>query len=286
MYSCCWKVCSRRLASHSGLAAEMRLLRDVNIKPRNLLWQPGLKYLRPFFFFISRADYTHVKWPVPLHLPLGSLIHSFQVIRYQRSYHYICPGCLGEQSRLLPSVFLTLSTAACGWDHCFRHSQRPLLTPASFEVWCELLFTETSQRQVLLTTVHRINTPVCISDISPPTPLPLLLLRLWLQPPRSWNVKNVKSSLIQLLGEVRTPLGDWRGKVCCCSLCTRQLTSALCKDCLCSVSWPHHLHPPPRNLLPISLLMAVNFWMHSYGHPYVIKAFLRREEMSSAEYRL
>lgn len=50
------------LLPSSGLAAELRLLRDVNLKPRNLLWQPGLTYIRPFFLNFKGLLHSYNGW--------------------------------------------------------------------------------------------------------------------------------------------------------------------------------------------------------------------------------
>ena len=229
-YSCCWKLCSKRLASHSGLAAEMRLLRDVNRKPRNLLWQPGLKCIRPFFFFFflhfkallhsrkTAGTFAPTAGPPNSQLPGAAVTRAATTAAVQVPWESRA-GCG-------PARFV-LSTAACGWAAA-SGTPRPPLTPASYHYW---------QRQVLLTTVHRVDTLVLAEVIFFYFfffPLFFLvffpLLRLWLQPPWSWNTNNVKSCLMQLLGEVRTLLGERRGKVRGCSLCTRPRTSALFED--------------------------------------------------------
>lgn len=143
LYSCCWKVCSKRRASHSGLAAEMRLLRDVNIKPRNLLWQPGLKYIRPFFFLHFKGLLHSCKMAGTFASPVGIPNSRLSGNILTREATTTSVQVAWESKAGCCPVCFSLSTAACGRDHCFRHSQRPLLAPASSEVWCELLFTET-----------------------------------------------------------------------------------------------------------------------------------------------
>lgn len=78
LYSCCWQVLFQGTCFPFLAGCRMRLLRDVNRKPRDLLWQPDLKYIRTFFF-ISRDPCTPVEGLVLLHSCWAPQFQGFQV---------------------------------------------------------------------------------------------------------------------------------------------------------------------------------------------------------------
>lgn len=142
----------------------MRLLRDVNRKPRDLLWQPGSKYIRAFPF----------PWTLALLLNEGLvLLHPCWAPPF-RAFRYLC-----SQGRCPVPVQV--------WG--------PLLSPC--QVW--VLFVSVAgvlqTGSCVLVTVHRRDSSVreLIEVIFKFFFIPLCLLRLWLQPPWSWNMANIKS---------------------------------------------------------------------------------------------
>lgn len=140
LYSCCWKVCSG-LAAHSGLAAEMRLLRDVTLA------LTASFEIHQTCLFSSRDCCTHVKHLVPLHLR----IHGFQMSVTREASTTPVQVPWESRAGCCPVCFL-LRGAACGRDPC----------SAPPEQNSELLFTDSTDS--LFSPLHRKDTPV-LSDV-------------------------------------------------------------------------------------------------------------------------
>lgn len=162
----------------------MRLLKDVNRKPRDLLWQPGLKYIRAFSFHFS--EFLHCCWRAA----------TFASMLGSPAQGTLLPGKLplflcrfGEHSRFLSR--LCHSSAVPGWDTAPalpKASAQPL---AGLSVWVSVagvLQTGSCDCSQERPQCHRTDR----SDIYFFFIL-LCLPRLWPQSPWSWNMANRKS---------------------------------------------------------------------------------------------
>lgn len=173
LYSCCWQVCSKGLCFPFWAGCRMRLLRDGNRKPRDLLGQPGLKHSRAFPFLLS---------PVPF-------LFFFSVHPALLLKGCYCASLLGSPAAV---AAVTLPLWAAQQVPALSLSLQPC--PSSAQPLPALrLFTDRSLG-------CSQDTPQCHgtdrNDFFKGLVFlfyPLCLPSLWPQPPWAWNMANIKS---------------------------------------------------------------------------------------------